>query len=241
MTISKKIEDKVKNLPIGTTFSYQTLSVKADEYAATAKALERLIKKELIKRVSTGVFYKPKQTIFGELMPREEELLKNYLFDNDKRIAYITGLSLYNKLGLTTQVPKTIKIASRDKRIFASIGNIKGKPVKSYIDVSDKNYYILEILDALKDFKQIPDMDKKSGLLLLADRIKKWEKKDKTLLIKYALKYPPRVRAILGAILENFITSEDVKPLKESLNPLSQYEYNIAETILPNAKNWNII
>ena len=241
MTISKKTEDKVKNLPIGTTFSYQTLSVKADEYAATAKALERLIKKEVIKRVSTGVFYKPKQTIFGELMPREEELLKNYLFDNDKRIAYITGLSLYNKLGLTTQVPKTIKIASRDKRIFASIGNIKGKPVKSYIDVSDKNYYILEILDALKDFKQIPDMDKKSGLLLLADRIKKWEKKDKTLLIKYALKYPPRVRAILGAILENFITSEDVKPLKESLNPLSQYEYNIAETILPNAKNWNII
>lgn len=241
MTISKKIEDKVKNLPIGTTFTYQTLSVKADEYAATAKALERLIKKELIKRVSTGVFYKPKHTIFGELMPREEELLKNYLFDNDKRIAYITGLSLYNKIGLTTQVPKTIKIASRDKRIFASIGNIKGKPVKSYIDVSDKNYYILEILDALKDFKQIPDMDKKSGLLLLADRIKKWEKNDKTLLIKYALKYPPRVRAILGAIIENFITSEDVKPLKESLNPLSQYEYNIAETILPNAKNWNII
>jgi hypothetical protein len=241
MTISKKTEDKVKNLPIGTTFTYQTLSVKADEYAATAKALERLIKKQVVKRVSTGVFYKPKQTIFGELMPREEELLKNYLFENDKRIAYITGLSLYNKLGLTTQVPKTIKIASRDKRIFASIGNIKGKPVKSYIDVSDKNYYILEILDALKDFKQIPDMDKKSGLLLLADRIKKWDKKDKTLLIKYALKYPPRVRAILGAIIENFITSEDVKPLKESLNPLSQYEYNIAETILPNAKNWNII
>ena len=241
MTISRKIEDKVKNLPIGTTFTYQTLSVKADEYAATAKALERLIKKELIKRVSTGVFYKPKQTIFGELMPREEELLKNYLFDNDKRIAYITGLSLYNKLGLTTQVPKTIKIASRDKRIFASIGNIKGKPVKSYIDVSDKNYYILEILDALKDFKQIPDMDKKSGLLLLADRIKKWDEKDKKLQIKYALKYPPRVRAILGAILENFMTTEEVKPLKESLNPLSQYEYNITETILPNAKNWNII
>jgi hypothetical protein len=84
-------------------------------------------------------------------------------------------------------------------------------------------------------------MDKKSGLLLLADRIKKWDKKDKTLLIKYALKYPPRVRAILGAILENFITTEDVKPLKESLNPLSQYEYNITETLLPNAKNWNII
>jgi hypothetical protein len=123
MTISKKTEDKVKNLPIGTTFTYQTLFVKADEYAATAKALERLIKKGLIKRVSTGVFYKPKQTIFGELMPREEELLKNYLFENGKRIAYITGLSLYNKLGLTTQVPKTIKIVFFDAEEVKSLGS----------------------------------------------------------------------------------------------------------------------
>ncbi|WP_291131166.1 DUF6088 family protein [Flavobacterium sp. UBA7682] len=241
MTISKKIEDKVKKLPIGTTFTYQTLSVKSDEYAATAKTLERLIKKGVLKRVSTGVFYKPKQTVFGELKPREEELLKNYLFENDKRIAYITGVSLYNRLGLTTQIPKVIKIASRDKRIFASIGSLKGKPVKSYIDVSDKNYYVLEILDALKDFKQIPDMDKRSGLLLLANEIKKWDEKDKKLLLKYALKYPPRTRAILGAIVEVFMNNEEIKPLKESLNPLSQYEYKITEDILPNAKNWNIV
>lgn len=241
MTISKQIEDKVKKLPIGTTFTYQTLSVKSDEYAATAKTLERLIKKGVLKRVSTGVFYKPKQTVFGELKPKEEELLKNYLFENDKRIAYITGVSLYNRLGLTTQIPKVIKIASRDKRIFASIGNLKGKPVKSYIDVSDKNYYVLEILDALKDFKQIPDMDKRSGLLLLANEIKKWDKKDKKLLLKYALKYPPRTRAILGAIVEAFMEVEEIKPLKESLNPLSQYEYKITEDILPNAKNWNIV
>ena len=168
-------------------------------------------------------------------------LLKNYLFENDKRIAYITGLSLYNRLGLTTQVPKVIKIASRDKRIFASIGSIKGKPVKSYIDVSDKNYYLLEILDALKDFKLIPDMNKRSGVVLLANEMKKWSEKDKNLLIKYALKYPPRVRAILGAIIENFEITNEIKPLKESLNPLSQYEYKITEDILPNAKNWNIV
>lgn len=241
MTISSKIENKVKKLPIGTTFTYQTLAIKSDEYAATAKTLERLIKKGMLKRASTGVFYKPKQTVFGELKPKEEELLKNYLFENDKRIAYITGLSLYNRLGLTTQIPKVIKIASRDKRIFASIGNIKGKPVKSYIDVSDKNYYVLEILDALKDFKLIPDMNKRSGVVLLANEMKKWSEKDKNLLVKYALKYPPRVRAILGAIIENFEITNEIKPLKESLNPLSQYEYKITEDILPNAKNWNIV
>ncbi len=240
MTISKKVEAEVNRVPIGSTFTYQTLAVDFNEYAAAAKAIERLIKKKVIKRVSTGVFFKPKKTIFGELMPREDELLKNYLFEKNKRIAYITGLSLYNKLGLTTQVPSTIKIASRDKRIFASLGNLKGKPVKSYIDVSDKNYYVLEILDALKDFKQIPDMDKKSGVLLLTDKIKNWDDADKKIALKYVLKYPPRVRALYGAIVENVLTPEEVKSLQDSLNPLSQYEYNISEAILPNAKNWNI-
>ena len=240
MTISKKVEAEVNKVPIGTTFTYQSLAVNFNEYAAAAKAIERLIKKDVIKRVSTGVFYKPKKTIFGELMPREDELLKNYLFEKNKRIAYVTGLSLYNKLGLTTQVPTTIKIARRDKRIFATLGNLKGKPVKSYIDVSDKNYYVLEILDALKDFKQIPDMDKKSGVLLLTDKIKKWDNNDKKLLVKYVLRYPPRVRALLGAIVENILSPEEVKPVKDSLNPLSQYEYNITDAILPNAKNWNI-
>lgn len=241
MSVSKKIEDKINKLPVGDTFTYQALSVRPDEYAATAKSLERLIKKGVLKRVSTGVFYRPRQTVFGEIKPREEDLLKNYLFVNDKRIAYITGLSLYNRLGLTTQVPKVIKIASRDKRIFASVGTLKGKPVKSYIDVNDKNYYLLEILDALKDFKQIPDLDKKSGLLILADRIRNLEDKDIIRMIKYALKYPPRVRAILGALIENFMAANQIGLLKESLNPLSQYEYKINTDILPNANNWNIL
>ena len=63
-------------------------------------------------------------------------------------------------------------------------------------------------------------MDKRSGLLLLANEIKKWDEKDKKLLLKYALKYPPRTRAILGAIMEVFMNNEEIKPLKESLNPL---------------------
>ena len=40
-----------------------------------------------------------------------------YLFENKNRIAYITGTLLYNQLGLTTQIPAVIKIASQ-KRIY---------------------------------------------------------------------------------------------------------------------------
>ena len=64
MKVAQKIENKIKTLKEGTTFKYQQLSIESNEYSAAAKAIERLIEKGIIKRVSTGVFYKPKQTIF---------------------------------------------------------------------------------------------------------------------------------------------------------------------------------
>ncbi|AOR28307.1 hypothetical protein FORMB_12630 [Formosa sp. Hel1_33_131] len=243
MKVAQKIENKIKTLKEGTTFKYQQLSIESNEYSAAAKAIERLIEKGIIKRVSTGVFYKPKQTIFGELKPNEEELLKPYLFQNNKRIAYITGVSLYNRMGLTTQVPRNIKIASRDKRITVSVGNIKGNPVKSYVDVTDKNFSLLETLDALKDFKKIPDLDKNSGIKIISNQLKKLNTKEIKQLIDYALSYPPRVRAFLGALLEqiNFFIDSELKTLIKSLNPLSEYNYGIDKKILPTITNWNII
>jgi predicted transcriptional regulator of viral defense system len=240
MTVSKRIDQRIQQLQAGTTFDYQMLLVEREEYAAATKALERLIKKEIIKRVSSGIFYKPKETVFGTLKPNEEELLKTYLFENGKRIAYITGLSLYNRLGLTTQVPKTIKIASRDKRIYASVGTLKGKPVKSYIDVTDKNYYLLEILDAAKDFNQIPDLNAESGIIILTDKLRKLTDKEISQIILFALKYPPRARALIGSILELMDNKLNLTQLKISLNPLSEFEYNINESVLPNARTWRI-
>lgn len=240
MRVAQKIEKKIQQLPEGTTFDYQTLMVERNEYTAATKALERLVKKDIITRYSSGLFFKPKQTVFGTLKPNEQELLKTYLFENGKRIAYITGLSLYNRMGLTTQVPKTIKIACRDKRIFASVGNIKGKAVKSYVDVTDDNYYLLELLDAFKDFNRIPDLDANAGIILLGNKIKELSEKECDKMIRYALKYPPRVRALLGAVFEIFIEKVNVTPLRNSLNPLSKYQYKIPQTMLPNAQNWKL-
>lgn len=240
MKVTEKIERKIKRMQEGTTFKYQQLGIDQSEYSAAAKAIERLIKKEMIKRVSTGVFYKPKQSAFGELRPREEELLKPYLFQDGNRIAYITGGTLYNRMGLTTQVPKTIKVASKVKRVTTKIGKTQIKPVKSYVDVTDENYYLLEILDALKDFKTIPDLDKKSAIALLKNKISKLSKNDQIKIIRYALKYPPRATALLGAILELSEKKNGFESLKTNLNPLTNYKIGIKKEILPTAPKWNI-
>ena len=240
MNIAKKIEKIIDNIEQGNTFTYKDLAINKKEYSATSKTIERLIKKGIIKRISTGVFYKPKKTVFGELKPDEEKIITPYLFKNGKRIAYITGLLLYNKMGLTTQIPKEISIASREKRIYISKGNIKANAVKSYVEVTDENYKYLEFLDALKDFKQIPDLDKKSAIEILTGILKKFNKKQTKELLKTAFSYPPRVRAFLGALLECTGKKINLNSLDESLNPLSEYKLGITKEILPTVEKWNI-
>ncbi|MCF6242847.1 MAG: DUF6088 family protein [Bacteroidales bacterium] len=240
MNIAKKIEKIINGFENGDTFTYKDLNIKKEEYSAVTKTLERLIKKGIVKRISTGVFYKPKQSIFGELKPDEEKVITPYLFKNGKRIAYITGLLLYNKMGLTTQIPKNISIASSKKRIYISKGNIKASAVRSYVDVTDENYKLLELLDAIKDFKKIPDLDKESAVKILQNKILELNNKQKKELIKIALEYPPRVRAFLGALIENIDNKTNLIILNESLNPLSEYNLEITKDILPTAEKWNI-
>jgi hypothetical protein len=240
MSVAEKIEKKILKMTPGNIFKYQELDIEPEEYGAATKAIERLIKKDVIKRASTGLFYIPKQTAFGNIKPREEELLKPYLFDGNKRTAYITGAALYNKMGITTQVPKNIKIASRDKRIITKVGNIVVKSVKSYVEVTNENYYLLELLDVIKDLKTIPDADKAQTIKFLLNKFGELKGKEKKKIIRIALKYPPRVRALTGALLNQLYPADSLQELKKSINPLTIYEFNITSRELPTIKNWNI-
>ncbi|WP_166968045.1 DUF6088 family protein [Yeosuana marina] len=240
MNIATKIASQIKQFPLGKTFGYKDLNITTNQYVTAAKALERLQKKGIIKKVANGKFYKPERTVFGELKPSETELLKPYLFEGDTRIAYITGASLYNQMGLTRQVASKIKIASRGKRIYIQTGNIKATPVKSYVEVTNDNYRQLGFLDALKDINIISDLDPKSAVVILSNMLKEMPNKKLAETIKYALVYPPRTRALLGALLENMAENELLQVLKESLNPFSEYKTVISKQ-LPTGKNWNLV
>lgn len=240
MSISQIIQQKINRLAEGSTFKYNQLALKPEELTAATKTMERLVTKGVIGRISKGLFYKPRKTVFGNLKPTEEELLKPYLFENGKRVAYITGTSLYNKMGLTTQVPTRIKIACRRKRITISSGSLQAIPASCYVDISDSNYYLLELLDALKDFKQIADLNKLSAIKILTGRLRELTPTETKQILNCSLAYPPRVRALLGALLEKTNSPIDLTKLSRSLNPLSEFDYHI-NGILPTAKNWRII
>ena len=240
-TLSAKIQEQIQGLPDDISFGYGELSIAGKDYQSAAKVLERLQKKGLIKRLSKGLFYKPKRTVFGEKKPDEQQVLKSYLYQNGQRVAYITGTYLYNQMGLTTQVPAIVQIASRDRRIFVNRGTVKATPVKSYVDVADDNYGMLGLLDALKDLKDIPDLDMKAAITILKSQLEAYSDMKLDKLIRYALKYPPRVRALLGAILSDLKKKEPrIEELKNSLNPLTIFKVGINTSLLQTVSEWNI-
>ncbi len=239
--LATDIRKLINKIPEGKTFGYLDLGIAKENYLTAAKALERFQKEGLIKRVSKGVFYKPRLTVFGELEPEYNELLQAYLFENGKRIAYITGTSLYNQLGLTTQMAFEIKIASRKKRIYINRGALKAGAVKSYAEITEGNYKILGLLDAFKDIKKIPDCSIVQAVRRLQAIMQSLDEKQTDELLRYALMYPPRIRALVGAILESLgIENHRLVKLKNSLNPLSTFELGIKEQELPAKSKWYI-
>lgn len=241
MTTSKKIAAAVNGFFPGQLFQYDELNITPGEYPAAVKALGRMVSAGILRRATTGRYYKPEKTAFGELKPGEEQLLKPYLFKSGRRIAYVTGIALYNRMGLTTQVPKAIKVASRDKRIVTTVNSLAVKAVKSYADVTEENYSILEILDALKDIRIIPDLNKKGALQLLAQTIQALPILKKEELITISLNYPPRARALLGALLTQLKADPALTlSLISTLNPLSTYQIGLSEKELPGSTQWNI-
>ena len=74
-------------------------------------------------------------------------------------------------MGLTTQVPSSIRVASLDKQVKGKVGNVVIKPAKSYGKVTADTIKYLELLDVIKDLNTIPDLQKSDGLVYLKKTI----------------------------------------------------------------------
>ena len=241
MKVAEQIREKIKSIPESEPFGYADLGIAPADFVTAAKAIERLQKNGTINKLSKGVFYKPKMSIFGALPPDYNSILKNYLYKDGKRVGYITGGVLYNQLNLTTQNYFRTQIATNRSRKKIDISWLKTNSVKAYAEVTEENYPLLGILDALKDIKSISDTSASKAVTMLMAKIKEFTKKDIESLIQYALLYPPRVRALLGAIIENIFSYEfNLERLRESLNPLTTFKLGINNIDLPTIQNWNI-
>lgn len=241
MSIAANTYRKIEGLPAGQVFTYKDVLVDANKTEAVIKALNRMAQSGTIGKLAKGKYYRPEVSRFGLLEPGMDEVLKDLLFKDGKRIGYYTGLSVYNRLGLTTQVSFTVQIGRNDFRPAMERGYYRIKFLNQKNEITKESVPALQLLDAIRTINQIPDAHPKFVIKRISSIVKGLSKKEKELLVELALKYPPRTRAILGAILDDIKILKLAETLLESLNPVTTYSIPGAAEALTNGKKWNIL
>lgn len=240
MNISQRIENRVRSLPKGKVFSYQQLPSYAESPTAVIKAINRLVANNKLRRLSKGKFYMPEQGVLGPKTPSEKELLRSILYKNGRVFGYVTGDSLYNQLGLTTQVPRTITIASNGGQQKKEFDTMTIKIITTRIPITENNIKLLQYLDALKDIKRIPDSDINLSLKQLRRYISTLSDVERNRLATLATRYyGAQVKALIAMLYDN-LNIPITENLIQSLNPTTCYKLNLDPLIWPTAKEWNI-
>ena len=240
MTTAKKIEQIVSEIPEDFVFTYRDLGLISENSANVVKKLNRLAEKGVISKLSKGRFFKPKKSMFGSLNPSVEEVVKDLLVRNGNIVGYLTNYSVYNQMGLTSHISNIIVIGSNKKRGKTRRGKTEIRFVLQRNEITKANIYLLQLLDVIKSIKAIPDssIDRSCArlLILLSDL----NLRQINSMMRLAQVYPPRVIALLGALLQQIGCAADLSILSDSLNPISSYNYGISATILSNSQQWKI-
>lgn len=95
----KRLKELKKRLNEGQVYRRADLAQWSN---AIDRELSLLVKEGVLEKLSQGLYYVPKQTVFGSAPPDEEALVRTFLKDDD---FLLTSWNAYNSLGVgTTQL-----------------------------------------------------------------------------------------------------------------------------------------
>ncbi len=239
MKNTQTIVSAMKSLPPGKVFAYADLVREPNQKETVIKALNRMVVAGKLAKLSKGRYYIPEESTFGKMYPSQTEIIKDLLEKDGMIIGYLTGYSIYNQLGLTTQVSNSIQIGRNDVRPAFKRERYAISFIKQKNTITRENIPLLQILDAIRYQKDIPDASPEIICKRLFALIQDLSQKEKKSLVELALKYPPSTRAFLGAALDEIGLNSFTEPLKKSLNPITIYNLSGAKMLKYSGK-WNI-
>lgn len=241
MKITDNIANTIDRFPKGYVFTYSDFIEEVNQKEAIIKALNRMVASGKIAKLSKGKYYKPENTPFGNLQPNQAQIVKDLLEENGKITGYLTGYSIYNQLGLTTQVSNTMQIGKNQIRPNFKRERYTISFVKQKNTITKESIPLLQLLDAIRYIKKIPDANIETSCKRFLAIIQTFSDKEINSLVRLALKYPPSTRALLGAFLEQLQKVQATEALFRSLNPITKYKLADAQKTVSTTEKWNII
>ena len=240
MKITEYVASTIDRLPRNYIFTYRNFDSGENQKEAVIKALNRMVQAGKIAKLSKGKYYKPESTPFGNLLPNQAQVVKDLLERDGKITGYLTGYSIYNELGLTTQVSNTIQIGRNTIRPAFKRERYKISLVHQKNTITKDNIPLLQILDAMRYIKKIPDTRPESSAKRFLAILKDLPESSLATMVRMANKYPPATRALLGTLLDDLKKGKLADPLLKTLNPITTYNLPGLTRALPTAEKWKI-
>ncbi len=241
MKVSDYVKDKIGSLPKGYVFTYEEFITEANSREAIIKTLNRMADSGQIAKLSKGKFYKPEKTPFGSLLPNQRQIVKDYLEKEGRvLIGYLTGYSVYNQLGLSTQVGNIIQIGTNTWRPSMKRDRYVVVFMKQKNNITRENIPLLQLLDSIKNIKNIPDAPVVKSCKRFLSIFQDLSDEQIVTAIRLSMKYPPSTRSLLGAIVDQVKPNIDTSLLLKSLNPITKYKIGISKRVLLHVEKWNL-
>lgn len=235
------VNSYIERIPKGYIFTYNNFYTESDKKEAVIKALNRMAQSGKLAKLAKGRYYKPESSPFGNLKPSQAQIVKDLLEEDGKITGYLTGLSLYNTLGLTTQVSNVIQIGKNHVRPDFCREQYNISFIRQKNKITRENTPLLQLLDAIRYIKRIPDTNIETSCTRLLSILKNISNKDLQSMVKLSKNYPPATRALFGAMLDHLASGYDTAILLASLNPITKYKLSGILKVLPTAGKWNFV
>lgn len=198
--------------------------------AAVSQTLSRMVKEGELERVSKGLYYRPRPTRFGQSRPSRAEIQK-ILIDLKSDVSP-AGISAANLLGFTNQNAPCGEFATSNNSLPLSLlgsnAKLHTRRPTTWKNLSNIDAALLDFLRSRGKLSELSPTETKKKLLEYFQEENRFER-----LAEIADYEPPRVRAMLGAIGQELRKNPQVlKKLKNSLNPLSRFDFGVLSNLL---------
>lgn len=203
-------------------------------FTAVAQALSRLSRQGAIQRLGKGLYYRPRQTAFGDSKPNRAQIRSLPVRQHG---VFPSGVAAANLLGFSTQNPAQVEVAtdgvSLPRLIVGKETVIHTRRPEAWRALSETDTALLDFLRRRGETSELPPEETVNKLLEFFREPRRFER-----LLKVAESEPPRVRAMLGAIGQRLgRPKRQLSLLRKSLNPLSRFDFGIL-TALDHAREW---
>ena len=254
MYTAEKVRLNIRKMKPGTVFMVSDLPTYIQEKRATVKAVSYYSSSEKLKeqygsvsKIADGLYYKEEDGFLGKLPPSYDAVLHALTFVRSKKVGFVTGHQLFNKRGLSTQVPAvttivtskygptTVNVAGIKIEVMRKTKVIKEKDIKRY-----EFEYILNNLERIQsvEFDRISDS--------LGEYIELINEDHSQFKKLYSHLNYKKTKALLGALIEDYQEMYNknfdglLNEIKKDLSLRSKYKVGNLSSYINHSKKWNI-